>query len=108
MTDKGMAVLQNCVDSQKDEPSSHSGACLSSFHDGDQAVNIKDEEISDIEGGEDPEPMTVVGIKAEHEVSCMSLCPLLGTSQSHPGFPVHFLMCICHTKPPQSSEEVNS
>ncbi|PNF36704.1 hypothetical protein B7P43_G13310 [Cryptotermes secundus] len=51
----------------KDEPSSHSEACPSWSHDGDQAVNIKVEEFSDIEDGEKPVPMTVVGIKAEHE-----------------------------------------
>ncbi|XP_023704688.1 uncharacterized protein LOC111862998 isoform X4 [Cryptotermes secundus] len=51
----------------KDEPGSHSEACPSLSHDGDQAVNIKVEEFSDIEDGEDPVPMTVVGIKAEYE-----------------------------------------
>jgi hypothetical protein len=81
MTNNGMVVLQNCVDSQKDEPGSHSEACPSSSHDGDQAVNIKVEEFSDVDNGEDPLPMTIVGIKVEHEVSCMSLCPLLGRSQ---------------------------
>jgi hypothetical protein len=34
--------------------------------------------------------MTVVGIKAEHEVSFMSLCPLLGISESHPELTVLF------------------
>ncbi|PNF32629.1 hypothetical protein B7P43_G17893 [Cryptotermes secundus] len=67
MTDKGVVLLQDSLDSQKDEPGSHSEACASSSLNGVQAVNIKVEESSDMEGGEDPVPMTVVGIKAEHE-----------------------------------------
>jgi hypothetical protein len=70
VTDKGMMLLQNRVDSQKDVPGSHSEAHGSSSLGDDQAVNIKVEEVSDMEDGEDPVPMTVVGIKAEH-VSCM-------------------------------------
>jgi hypothetical protein len=60
---------------QKDVPGSHSVACASSL-DGVHAVNIKVEEFSDIEDRKDSVPMTAVGVKAEHEVSCMSLCPL--------------------------------
>jgi hypothetical protein len=88
MIDKGMVVLQNCLDSQKDVVASQSEACGSSSHSGAHAVNIKVEDFSDIEDREVPVPMTVVGIKAEHEVSCMSLCPLLGISESHPELPV--------------------
>jgi hypothetical protein len=95
MTGKGMMVLQNCLNSQKDVPGSHSVALASSSLDGVHAVNIKVEEFSDIEDEEDPVPMTAVGIKAEHEVSCMSLCLLLGIYCLHPEF-VLFLICICH------------
>jgi hypothetical protein len=42
--------------------------------DANQAKNIKSEEVSDTEGEEDPVPMTFPKIKAEAEVSCMSLC----------------------------------
>jgi hypothetical protein len=98
MTDKGMVVLQNRLDSQKDVPGLHSEACASSSH-SDQVVNIKVEEVSDVEDGEDPVPMTFVEIKAEHEVSCMSsLCPLLGIYQSHSELPLLLLICICNTK----------
>jgi hypothetical protein len=79
--DNGMVVLQNCSDIQKDLPGSHSEACESFSHIGAQAVNVKFEEFSDIDDRKDPVPMTVVGIKAEHEVSCMSLCPVFGVSQ---------------------------
>jgi hypothetical protein len=104
MTDKGMVVLQNCLDSQRDVPGSHSEICASSSHDGDQAVNIKVEEFSEMEDWEDPVPMTVVEVKIEPEVSCMSVCPLLGISHSHPEFPVLFLLCFCHKKLLQSGE----
>jgi hypothetical protein len=43
-----------------------------SSHDVNQAINIKVEEVSDVEVEEKPVPVTSVGIKAEHEVSCMS------------------------------------
>jgi hypothetical protein len=85
--------------SQKDAPGWHSEACGSSSLDGVHAVNIKVEEFSDAEDGENPVAMTAVGIKAKHEVSCMSpVCPLLGISESHPELPHLFLVCICHTK----------
>jgi hypothetical protein len=77
MTNKGMVVLQNRLDSQKDVPGSHIETCASSSHSA-QVVNIKVEEVSDVEDREDPVPMTFVEVKAEHEVSCMfPLCPLL-------------------------------
>jgi hypothetical protein len=94
-TDNSVVVLQNRLDSQKDVPGSHSEACSSSSLNGIQAVKIKIEDFSAMEHGEDPVPMPVVGIKAEHEVSCMyPLCPLLGISESHPEFPVLFLICL--------------
>jgi hypothetical protein len=78
--------------SQKDVPGLHSEACASSSLDGVHAVNVKVEELSDFEDTEDPVPMTAVGIKAEHEVSCMFLvCPLLDISESHPDLPIFFL-----------------
>jgi hypothetical protein len=67
-----MVVLQNCLDSQKDVPGSHCEARASSSH-SVQAVNIKVEEVSDVEDEEDPVPMTFMEIKFEHEVSYMSV-----------------------------------
>jgi hypothetical protein len=72
-----MVVLQNCLESQKGVVGLHSEACASSSLDSVHAVNRKVEEFSDIGDREDPVPMAVVGIKAEHEVSSVSpLCPL--------------------------------
>jgi hypothetical protein len=90
LTDKGMMILQNRLDSQKDVPGSHSEACASSSLSGVQALKIKVEELSDVEDGEDPVPMTVVGIKTEYEVSFMSLCPLVGIYCLHAELPVPF------------------
>jgi hypothetical protein len=42
-------------------------------HDANQAMNIKAEEVSDAEEEEDPMSVTFQEIKAEPEVSCMSL-----------------------------------
>jgi hypothetical protein len=71
MTDNSMMDLQDSLDSQKDVPGSHSEASSSLSLSGFQAVDIKVEEFSDIEDGEAPVPISVVGIKVEHEVSCM-------------------------------------
>jgi hypothetical protein len=66
-------------------------------HDGDQTVNIKVEEVSDVED-EDSVPMTFVEIKVEHEVSCVTFCPLLGICYSHPELPVLILVPIVAKK----------
>jgi hypothetical protein len=69
-------LLQNCLESQQGVPDVRSESCALSSDDVDQAVNIKIETFSDAEDGEDSVPMTFVGIKAEHEVSCMAIvCP---------------------------------
>jgi hypothetical protein len=93
MTDKGMMLLQNCLESQEDVQELHSEARPTSpSHNGNQSVNIKSEEFSDVEVGEDPVPITFVDIKAEYDVSGLSLvCPLLHISESHPDLPFLFL-----------------
>jgi hypothetical protein len=53
------------------------GEAYSAYHDAKQAMNIKEEELSDIEVEEGPVPITFPEIKAKPEVSCMSACPLL-------------------------------
>jgi hypothetical protein len=79
MADKCTVVLQNCMDLQKHVPGTCNVTYPASSHDANQAMNIKVEEVSDVEMEEEhPVPMTFVGIKAEHEVSCMSVCPLFG------------------------------
>jgi hypothetical protein len=74
MIDKAVMVLQNCTNLEKFVP----GACgeaYQAYHDANQAMNIKAEEVSDAEEEEEvgPVPITCQEIKAEPEVSCMSL-----------------------------------
>jgi hypothetical protein len=76
-------VLQNCMDFLKIEPSSISETCPVSSHDGNLFTDIKVEKASDTQEVEDPLLITLPGIKAEHEVSCMSVCLLLGTSHRY-------------------------
>jgi hypothetical protein len=66
MTDKGMLVLQDSAHSQEDVPGSYTET---SSHDAHQAINIKVEEVSDVEEEEDPVPISFPGIKTEHAVS---------------------------------------
>jgi hypothetical protein len=66
-----MVVLQKVVRSSCSE----SYPARTSSHDGDPVVNVKVEEVLDTEVGEDLPPVMYPGIKAEHEVSCMSVCP---------------------------------
>jgi hypothetical protein len=88
-TDKGMVVLQDSLDSQKDAPGSHSEARASSPI-GVQAVNIKVEEFSDVEDREDPVPTRFMEVNFEDEVSCMSVWPSLGISHLHPELPIQY------------------
>jgi hypothetical protein len=95
MTDDSMVVLQNCSDLEKDVSGSHSEACPSSSHSTDQAFSIKVEELSDVEDGGDPVPVSFVGTRAERKVSCT----LPGTSShSQPELFTLFLNCICYNK----------
>jgi hypothetical protein len=102
-----MMVLQDSLDSQKDVSGSHSETCAPSSHDGVQAVNIKVEEASDVEDEEDPVPMKFMEVKLEDEVSCMSVCALLGLSDLCPELPVLFHICIFHTELLQSGDYMN-
>jgi hypothetical protein len=73
MADKDTMVLQGCMDSEKifTDPL---GETYPACHDGDQAVNMKDEDVSGAEDEVDPVPITFPEIKAESKVSFMSLC----------------------------------
>jgi hypothetical protein len=49
------------------------GEMYTASYDADQAVNIKVEEVSDVEEDADPVRITIQEIRAEPEVSCMFL-----------------------------------
>jgi hypothetical protein len=70
MIDKDVMFLQNCTNLKKVVP----GLCGETYpgsDDANQAMNIKVEEVSDLEEKEDPVPITFPKLKAEPEVSCM-------------------------------------
>jgi hypothetical protein len=72
MIDENVMVLQNYTDLEKDAL----GPCGETYPtsvDANQAKNIKAEEVSDTEEEEDPLPTTFLKMKAEAEVSSMSL-----------------------------------
>jgi hypothetical protein len=71
MTDKGMLVLQDSAHSQVDVSGSCTETSPTSSHDAFQTINIKVEEVSDVEEEEeDPLSISFPGVEAEHEVSC--------------------------------------
>jgi hypothetical protein len=72
MIDKGMMVLQRYTNSEKVLVGPY-GETYPACHNGNQAMNVKDEEVSDAAGEEDPLHIAVQEIKAEPEVSCMPL-----------------------------------
>jgi hypothetical protein len=75
-----MVVLQNCVDLQDHNSDLHSETCHTSSGDCNQVTGIKVEEVISIKEEEGQEPISYSEIKTEHEVNCMSVCPLFYTS----------------------------
>jgi hypothetical protein len=70
--EKGMMVLQNYTNSEK-VLVGPCGEIYPACHDGNQATNVKAEEVSDAEEEVDPLPVAIQEIKAEPEVRCMSV-----------------------------------
>ena len=54
-------------------PSMCSGTCQTTFHNESQDITVKDEGGFDAGVGEGPEPTSFPEIKAESEVSCVSV-----------------------------------
>jgi hypothetical protein len=78
MIDKGMVVLQNCMDLLEFVPASYSETNLTSADDVNQVMDIKVEDITNIQE-EEEDPLSVrFPVKAEHEVSYVCVCTLLG------------------------------
>jgi hypothetical protein len=66
---------------QKDVPGLCSDTCLSPSPDGNGGNEIKTEAVLAVAQQRDPVPISFPGIKAEHEVCCMFVFPLLGIFQ---------------------------
>lgn len=63
-------VLQNSLDFMKHEPDVYSDSCPA-VCDESQALNVKVEELLDVEGQEDRVPVGVTSVNVEQEVSCV-------------------------------------
>jgi hypothetical protein len=75
-----MLILQNCRDLEKCVRGPYGEMYPRANHDANHAMNIKVEDVLDVEVGEEhPVPITFTAIKSEHEVSWLSLCTPLGT-----------------------------
>jgi hypothetical protein len=84
-----LVVLQNLTDSEN-VGGRCTGICPTSSHDAYQAINIKAKVLSDAEAEEDPLALTSPGIKAEPEVSCVSVSMLGGFHKyKYPSFYKH-------------------
>jgi hypothetical protein len=93
MTDNVVVAFQNCFNLLELVPGSYSETC----YNGNQVINIKVEEVTDIQEEENPVPETFPAIKAEHEVSCKSVCLLLGTFHTYPVLLIFFFVpYVCH------------
>lgn len=67
-------VLQNCMYLLKVIPYLYSEMCLTSSHVVNQVTDIKIENVAYMQEEDDPLSTTLPQIKAEHEVSCPSVC----------------------------------
>jgi hypothetical protein len=70
----GEVGLQNCMDILKSECGPCAGTYQMSSDDGNQFVDIKVEDVTDMKEEEDPWPTTSTGIKTEPAVSCVCVC----------------------------------
>jgi hypothetical protein len=62
-------ILQNCFDLLKDVPGSCSERGATFSDDGDRAISVKVEEVTDLQEVEDPVSISCLLMKCEHEVS---------------------------------------
>jgi hypothetical protein len=85
---KIIVVLQNRINLRKVVPGSYSETC----HPGDEGINIKDEELINIEVETSPVPITFPVVKDEPEVSCVCLCTLLSSFHKYTVLCVVFLI----------------
>jgi hypothetical protein len=111
--DNDMMVLQSCMDFLKVDPGSISETCPAFSYDENQITDIKVEEASDTQEVQDPLLITLPEIRAEHGVSCMSVCPLLGSFERYPElcnvFLISFWLSVCfsgHMKDLHSTERI--
>jgi hypothetical protein len=71
---KDIVVLQNCTNSENVLVGRY-GELYPGSHDASQAMNIKTEEVSDVQEDADPVQIAFQEIKTEPEVSCVFCMP---------------------------------
>jgi hypothetical protein len=91
--DKGMVVLQNCMDLPEVLPGSGSETC----HDENMVISIKAEDVTDVQEDEHPLLITFPIIKAEQEV-CVCVYTLLDTFLKYTNCLLTFLSLSIHMK----------
>jgi hypothetical protein len=79
------------MDSLKVVTGSSSQAC----HDKNQVIDIKAEEVTDVQDEQDSFIITCPVIKAEHEVSCIVVCLLFSTCVSY--LELHMILLFSST-----------
>jgi hypothetical protein len=95
MHDNLLVVLQNATDLEKRLSGSCSETCPVSSQDADLVMSMKVEEVSGLQEEDVPMPTIWQAVKAEHEVSCMSLCPLANRFDRCAELPAVFLISMC-------------
>jgi hypothetical protein len=95
MIDNHLMGLQNDTEVENDVAGLFSETCPVSSQDADLVMSMKVEEVSGLQEEDVPMPTIWQAVKAEHEVSCMSLCPLANRFDKYTEFPAVFLISIC-------------
>jgi hypothetical protein len=104
MRDNILVILQNVTDLEKGLSGSCSETCPVSSQDADLDMSMKVEEVSGLQEEDVPVPTIWQAVKAEHEVSCMSLCPLANRFDKYTELPIVFLISICVSVCPHETD----
>jgi hypothetical protein len=73
VSDNRLVNVQNDVDVEEDLPGSYNETCPMPSQDANQVMIVKVEEVLDMQEEAVPVPVPWHAVKAEHEVSCMSV-----------------------------------
>jgi hypothetical protein len=93
------------MDLQEDVPGVYSKMCPGSSHEGNGGIRIKSEAVSGVELLEECRPMSFPEMKAEREVSFISLCAFSGTLCTCPQVPIDLISISLPTQ--NSSTRMN-
>lgn len=92
MFNLGSVVLHDCVYALRVLPALYTEMYVTSFQDGNEAMDVKVEEVTDVkEEVEDPLAITCPTSDAEQEVSHVTVCPPQGRLHMYGDLP----NCVC-------------